>query len=142
MKLSGFNLWNYSVFLRGLRDSVVIISSLQPSQFLCWRQQNKNHEHKTKNAELRIMKKLLLLTAIISRLTGRKLFKQIFLLLIVSAINYTSLAQYYEPNWSSLNTRGIPSWFKEAKFGIFIHWGVYAVPSYAPVLENQGESYA
>jgi alpha-L-fucosidase len=52
------------------------------------------------------------------------------------------IAQHYEPNWSRFNTRGIPSWFKEAKFGIFIHWGVYAVPSYAPVIENSGESYA
>jgi len=54
----------------------------------------------------------------------------------------TLRAQHFEPNWESLNTRGIPSWFKDAKFGIFIHWGVYAVPSYAPVLENSGESYA
>jgi alpha-L-fucosidase len=54
----------------------------------------------------------------------------------------TSSAQHFEPNWQSLNTRGIPTWFHQAKFGIFIHWGVYAVPSYAPVLENSGESYA
>lgn len=24
----------------------------------------------------------------------------------------------------------IPEWFKDAKFGIFIHWGVYSVPAY------------
>lgn len=39
----------------------------------------------------------------------------------------------YEANWASLNERGIPAWFNNAKFGIFIHWGVYAVPSYAVV---------
>ena len=33
-------------------------------------------------------------------------------------------------------------WFSDAKLGIFIHWGVYAVPSYAPVIENSGYSYA
>ncbi|ERL66064.1 alpha-L-fucosidase [Schleiferilactobacillus shenzhenensis] len=26
-----------------------------------------------------------------------------------------------------------PQWFKDAGFGIFIHWGVYSVPAYAPV---------
>ncbi len=36
----------------------------------------------------------------------------------------------YEPNWSSLDTRAIPGWYDEAKFGIFIHWGVYSVPAW------------
>ncbi|MBN1421093.1 MAG: alpha-L-fucosidase [Planctomycetes bacterium] len=38
----------------------------------------------------------------------------------------------YEPKWESLDARPCPSWFQDAKFGIFIHWGVYAVPGYAP----------
>ena len=33
----------------------------------------------------------------------------------------------YEPNWDSLDTRPLPLWFDEAKFGIFISWGLYAV---------------
>lgn len=37
----------------------------------------------------------------------------------------------YENNWESLNSRPIPSWFEDAKFGIFIHWGLYSVPAYA-----------
>ncbi|KAJ8882388.1 hypothetical protein PR048_014195 [Dryococelus australis] len=36
----------------------------------------------------------------------------------------------YEPNWDSIDSRPTPEWFDEAKFGIFIHWGVYSVPSY------------
>jgi alpha-L-fucosidase len=36
----------------------------------------------------------------------------------------------FEPNWDSLNARAIPGWFAQAKFGIFIHWGVYSVPSF------------
>jgi alpha-L-fucosidase len=68
--------------------------------------------------------------------------KKFLSLLALIAIGYNSIGQHYQPNWKSLNTRGIPSWFKEAKFGIFIHWGVYAVPSYAPVIENSGYSYA
>jgi alpha-L-fucosidase len=36
----------------------------------------------------------------------------------------------YEPTRESLETHHIPDWFRDAKFGIFIHWGVYAVPAY------------
>ena len=38
----------------------------------------------------------------------------------------------YEANWASLDTRPTPAWFVEARFGIFIHWGVYSVPAWAP----------
>ena len=38
----------------------------------------------------------------------------------------------YENNWESLNKRPVPEWFADAKFGIFIHWGLYSVPAYAP----------
>ncbi|KAF2884218.1 hypothetical protein ILUMI_21953 [Ignelater luminosus] len=36
----------------------------------------------------------------------------------------------YKPNWNSLQTRPIPKWYDQAKIGIFIHWGVYSVPSF------------
>ncbi|MHC4755823.1 MAG: alpha-L-fucosidase [Planctomycetota bacterium] len=35
----------------------------------------------------------------------------------------------YEPNWESLKQYEAPEWYKDAKFGIFIHWGVYAIPA-------------
>ncbi len=31
----------------------------------------------------------------------------------------------YSDDWSSLSKVGVPDWFSEAKFGIFIHWGVF-----------------
>lgn len=68
--------------------------------------------------------------------------KKLLLSLLFFATAYTTFAQHYEPNWESLNKRSIPQWFKQDKFGIFIHWGVYAVPSYAPVIPNSGYSYA
>ncbi len=34
------------------------------------------------------------------------------------------------PSWEQLDARPLPRWFDEAKFGIFIHWGVYSVPAY------------
>ncbi len=46
-------------------------------------------------------------------------------------------AQPYEPSWESLDRRPTPAWFGEAKFGIFIHWGVYSVPAYAPVIPGK-----
>jgi alpha-L-fucosidase len=35
----------------------------------------------------------------------------------------------YRPDWGSLMKYEQPQWYKDAKFGIFIHWGVYSVPS-------------
>jgi len=35
----------------------------------------------------------------------------------------------FRPDWESLRNYRQPQWYKDAKFGIFIHWGVYAVPS-------------
>ena len=36
----------------------------------------------------------------------------------------------YTPDWESLDKRATPEWWTDAKFGIFIHWGVYAVPAF------------
>jgi alpha-L-fucosidase len=38
----------------------------------------------------------------------------------------------YEATLESLATHPVPRWWKDSKFGIFIHWGVYSVPAYAP----------
>ncbi len=38
--------------------------------------------------------------------------------------------QLYQPTWESLSNYQCPEWFKDAKFGIFIHWGVYSVPGF------------
>ena len=34
----------------------------------------------------------------------------------------------FRPDWESLRHYEIPQWYNDAKFGIFIHWGVYSVP--------------
>jgi alpha-L-fucosidase len=36
----------------------------------------------------------------------------------------------YQPTWESLSNYKCPEWFRDAKFGIFIHWGVYSVPAF------------
>ena len=45
-------------------------------------------------------------------------------------------AETYEPKWESLDKRPVPSWWTEAKFGIFIHWGPYAVPAFGNVSKD------
>ncbi|WNO71015.1 alpha-L-fucosidase [Streptomyces sp. AM8-1-1] len=47
----------------------------------------------------------------------------------------------YEPTDASLNTHQAPYWFQDAKFGIFIHWGLYSVPAWAPVGKQYAEWY-
>ena len=36
----------------------------------------------------------------------------------------------YLPRWDSLDKRPLPDWYDDAKFGIFIHWGIFSVPSF------------
>jgi len=48
----------------------------------------------------------------------------------------------YQPTWESLDQRPIPAWFQQAKFGIFVHWGVYSVPAWRPLSDKLYASYA
>jgi alpha-L-fucosidase len=36
----------------------------------------------------------------------------------------------FAANWESLEKFQAPAWYADAKFGIFIHWGVYSVPAF------------
>ena len=54
----------------------------------------------------------------------------------------------YEPTRASVRRHTAPAWYHDAKFGIFIHWGPFSVPAYAPLghgdinelLRNEGYS--
>jgi len=37
----------------------------------------------------------------------------------------------FQPTWESIRTHQLPEWFNDAKFGIFVHWGLYSVPAWA-----------
>ena len=50
-----------------------------------------------------------------------------FILITCSSV---SAQQLFQANWPSLNKYEVPEWFRDAKFGIFIHWGVYSVPAF------------
>jgi alpha-L-fucosidase len=60
----------------------------------------------------------------------------------------------FAPDWNSLGAYRVPQWFRDAKFGIFIHWGVYSVPAFGnewysrnmyvqgtPAFKHQVETY-
>ncbi len=51
-----------------------------------------------------------------------------------------SAQKQYTADWDALKSRPYPEWFKDAKLGIFIHWGVYSVPAYSNK-EDYGEWY-
>jgi alpha-L-fucosidase len=36
----------------------------------------------------------------------------------------------FRPDWNSLAAYRVPDWYRDAKFGIFIHWGVFSVPAF------------
>jgi len=59
--------------------------------------------------------------------------KLTILLILTFVITSAGLCQKkYEANWESLDSRPVAEWFSDAKFGIFIHWGPYSVPSWSP----------
>lgn len=39
--------------------------------------------------------------------------------------------QPFEPTLESLQKYNVPEWYKDAKFGIYTHWGPYAVPAFS-----------
>jgi len=54
----------------------------------------------------------------------RKTLFIVFLIVWVT-LNFNATAQKFEPNWKSLaENYKCPDWFRDAKFGIFMHWGI------------------
>ena len=46
------------------------------------------------------------------------------------------MSKKYESTWDSIEKHELPDWFNDAKLGIFIHWGAYSVPAWAPVSDD------
>ena len=51
-------------------------------------------------------------------------FKQ----LLINFVLLSNTHGQYTPDWNSLDSRPLPTWYDEAKIGIFMHFGPYAVP--------------
>jgi len=63
-------------------------------------------------------------------------FTALLLLALMLAVgcatsHHTPVTEPYEPTWESLaKINEAPDWFRDAKFGIYFHWGVYSVPAF------------
>jgi alpha-L-fucosidase len=55
------------------------------------------------------------------------------LLLAASGVSAAQEHKQYEPTLASLDTHPLPQWYANAKLGIFIHFGLYSVPGWAPL---------
>jgi alpha-L-fucosidase len=61
----------------------------------------------------------------------------LFLLFIITHLHFVTAQKKYTNDWASIDSRAVPEWFEDAKFGIFIHWGVYSVPAYSPTARDK-----
>jgi len=42
-------------------------------------------------------------------------------------------------DWEAIRKHQVPAWYQDAKLGIFIHWGLYSVPAWAPTTGELGK---
>lgn len=38
----------------------------------------------------------------------------------------------YQATWDSVSSHPVPGWYEDAKLGVFLHWGLFSVPGWAP----------
>jgi alpha-L-fucosidase len=62
-----------------------------------------------------------------------------FASLLIDSLAYPQQAQKFEPTWQSLKKHQVPEWYQDAKLGIFVHWGLYSVPAWAPPTGELGK---
>jgi len=48
---------------------------------------------------------------------------------------------HFEPTLESLRRHPVPAWFEDAKLGIFIHWGLFSIPAFAPRLQHVSDAF-
>jgi alpha-L-fucosidase len=58
-------------------------------------------------------------------------FLFLFITGVAGTISAQTQKQEFQPTFESLEkSNPVPEWFKDAKFGIYFHWGVYTVPAF------------
>jgi len=68
--------------------------------------------------------------------------KSILMLLFAGIfLSFVTAQQKYTADWVSLDNRPISQWFTDAKFGIFIHWGLYSVPAWGSLPSDDAHIY-
>ena len=56
---------------------------------------------------------------------------------LVSPCLQAQSPSHFEPSLESLDKHSLPQWYADAKLGIFIHWGLYSVPGWAPLIHPE-----
>lgn len=59
--------------------------------------------------------------------------KKLIIVLFICLLGQAYAQKKYDANWKSIDSRPMPEWYTDAKFGIFIHWGPYSVPAFSKV---------
>lgn len=67
--------------------------------------------------------------------------KALTIIMVLAAVHGFGQTKY-QATWASLDSRPVPAWFEDAKFGIFIHWGLFSVPAWAPTNVSLYEKYS
>jgi alpha-L-fucosidase len=64
----------------------------------------------------------------------KKIFISVNMLFVlnIAAPTHSTAQTPYKPTWNSLKNHSTPQWLKDGKFGIYTHWGIYAVPAQGP----------
>ncbi|XP_050666579.1 tissue alpha-L-fucosidase [Leptidea sinapis] len=76
-----------------------------------------------------ILRKLYSIACLIFCITGASLGDQEQNNIVIESYN-EQVSKKYSANWNDLDSRPLPEWYDKAKIGIFLHWGVYSVPSF------------
>src|ERR1700756_5458533 len=71
----------------------------------------------------------------------RVVLRLVFLCLCFPGMNGQQTS-HYEPSLDSLNHHPLPQWYADAKLGIFVHWGLYSVPGWAPLVHPEHDFYS
>ena len=56
---------------------------------------------------------------------------------VLGSAAFAQQPQKYESTIESLDQHALPQWYADAKLGIFIHWGLYSVPGWAPLIHPE-----
>lgn len=63
---------------------------------------------------------------------NRRTFHRVAAAALGGAALRAATGTHYAATWESIRTHKVPEWYNDAKLGIFIHWGLYSVPAWAP----------
>lgn len=50
---------------------------------------------------------------------------------VITVLSVHSVNADVTADWDSIDNRSVPDWYDKAKVGIFVHWGLFAVPGYS-----------